>query len=376
MRELLGNSMYKLLGNTTDVSSWLCSNGGVPNKVTESTDDDDEQCKQQEKEEKARWRQKTRQSAALSKTGLWGPTHSFSSDDDSGFQEEKKFEIDVIETPRIKTSSVNAGSTGQPGTASTKSSHDSSPGNHQIKTDNNVNVKGPAPNSTKDAPVEAAAAAEPVSTTLGRVWNNLQCLEDRTLNNNPSPEDKAAIEMNNKSVEKKADNNNNFLDAIDEMCSPCRPKNLEDDFSEDDDDAPLGIARLAPPSNPCIQPFGSARRVSQSSLSKQHSTSSRQDAKSTTTVETAADRRRQRHERRQMDAAMMKNGIVVVGESSTAQEADQTEAYEVTQEDQIVAVAGKDSPVMTNRLIPLESLELNKQSAVELERSISGRFRL
>ena len=227
--------------------------------------------------------------------------------------------------------------------------------------------------------MEAAAAAGTGIYYFGRVWNNLQCLEDRTLNNNPSPEDKAAVDesMNNKSVEKKADNNNHFLDVIDEMCSPCRPKNLEDDFSEDDDDAPLGIARLAPPSNPCIQPFGSARRVSQSSLSKQHSTSSRQDAKSTTTVETAADRRRQRHERRQMDAAMMKNGIVVVGESSTAQEADQTEeAYEVTQEDQIVAVAGKDSPVLTNRLIPLESLELNKQSAVELERSISGKFRL
>jgi hypothetical protein len=84
-------------------------------------------------------------------------------------------------------------------------------------------------------------------------------------------------------------------------------------------------------------------------------------------VETAADRRRQRHERRQKDA--MKNGVVV-GESSTAQEADQ-EAYEVTQ-DQIV-VPQKESPVLTNRPIPVESLMLNKQTAVELERSISGK---
>jgi hypothetical protein len=340
MRELLGNSMYKLLGSTPEVS-WLCSNGVAT--VTESTEDDEG------KQEKARWRQKTRESAALSKSGLWGPTHSFSSEEcnDSGFQEEKKFEIDVIETPQIKPSVTQNGSL--QGTASTRSSNDSSPGS-QRKTGSNMKA-------AIDGPIE------PVPCTLGRVWNNLQCLEDRTLNSVTIPEEQAQDDIE-RGVEKQQANN--FLDIIDEMCSPCRPKNLEEEFLEDD--APLGIARLAPPGS-CTRPFGNTnnRTVIRSSVSRQ-STSSIQDAKSTMTVETAADRRRQRHLRRQKDAARSNR---ITGESSTAQEADLEEAYEVTQ-DQVVLTQNESSGLL-NRLIPVESLELNKQTAVELERSISGK---
>eukprot|EP00539_Tryblionella_compressa_P000940 CAMPEP_0178738578 /NCGR_PEP_ID=MMETSP0744-20121128/3591_1 /TAXON_ID=913974 /ORGANISM="Nitzschia punctata, Strain CCMP561" /LENGTH=628 /DNA_ID=CAMNT_0020391213 /DNA_START=40 /DNA_END=1926 /DNA_ORIENTATION=- len=336
MRDFLGNSMYRLLGSTADVS-WLCSNG-VPevSELAEDEIDDDNNM-----EEKAQWRRKTRESAARSKTGLWGPTHSFSSDECDGFsfQEEKKFEIDVLVTPVAKTCSA---SNSHPGTNSTKSTHGSSPAKEEQKSSSSSDNDG---------------LVEPIPCTLGKVWSNLQCLEGGTSKG-------IVPEKNSTKGSGQMQENNRIMDMIDEVCTPCRPRNLEASLSSyDHDEASLGISRLAPP-NACLHPFSTRQRssrVNKTAIEQSPST----DAKSTTTTETPADRRRERHKRRQR--ASVKHGNDG-SDSCTGQE-----AYEVTP-DQVVLVQKEQtlsSVQLRNRPLPVESLELNKQTAVELERCIS-----
>lgn len=347
MRELFGGSMSKLWGSTADVS-WLCLN---------TTPEDGESTKngvgdESTTRDKAQWRRKTRESAAKSKTGLWGPTHSFSSEEDSGFAEEKKLEIDLVRTPLSKATTNHS----QEGTASTaKSTPELSP-----------------PEEKKDDDPILESDDEPIETipcTLGRVWNNLQCLEDRTL---------SEAVVKDKTLEKDAQESghghetmaaqqNRIFDLFDEMCSPCKPKCLDEEFSHQyDDEAPLGISRLAPP-NTCIPSMRSVQSSRRSFGGR-----SQRDDRSMTTMETPADRRRNRHRKRQIEGSTSVNvadgGASPPGDSSTTQE-----AYEVTPE-QVVLVrkdpnGGTAEP--KNRPLPVESLELNKQTAVELERCIS-----
>jgi len=306
--------MYqRLIGSTTNRDmdmSWLCSQG-IPEEEDNSGG----------KGGKGQWLRKTRQKGSQTKTATWGPTHSVSSDevDDSPAKsgtvaEEKKSETDVdakFSTPSKPIIGNNSNNNSQD-TASTKSSHESTPPTFEGRV----------------APVVT------MQSTLGRVWDNLQCFEDTTT--------------------KDDGNDNKVMDLIESVCSPCRPKNLGDTFSVNCEDTPLGIARLAPPNN-CIEP--STNRNSQV-VDRDQS-----DENSTNTVETAADRRRQRHKRRQLGNPF---------KSRKGEDASPKEAHEVAP-DQVAAggKGNKKSSQLKQRSCPVKSLELNCEQAVELERCIS-----
>jgi len=339
MRDLFGGkSMYKrLVGSTSTDMSWLCSHG-ISEENTSSNSSN---------QGKVQWLRKTRESAAQSKTAIWGPTHSLSSDegDDTPINiliEEENPENDIgFNTPPTKPSIGNNSNNNSQGTESTKSSQESSP---PMGEENNVR--------------HDYSSSEPIGgiqVTLGRVWNNLQCLEDTTINESPfSTADKTG-EVNEQNV----------MDLIESVCSPCKPKNLGETFTENCEDTPLGIARLAPP-NVCIQSIReeqSNHNASGPTLVDKESS----DEKSTTTVETAADRRRQRHKRRQLGSPKANGKNDAAEESFSAQE-----AYEVTPTQvMLVQKEHKNSSIITQRPLPLKSLELNSEKAVELERCIS-----
>lgn len=305
---LSGKSMYeRLLGSTkSDIDmSWLCLQG-IPEDEDEVKNDGGSN------RGKGQWLRKTRQKPGRSKTATWGPTHSLSSDEG----EEKKNEIEVnvnFNTPPSKPATGNNLNNNSQDTASTKSSHESTP-------------------PTSDGQVEHTATKQ---STFSRVWDNLHCLEDTTTNS------------------KEHEKESRVMDLFESVCSPCKPKNLGDTFSVNCEDTPLGIARLAPPNN-CIEP----------STTHDSHDEDQCDEKSTNTVETAADRRRQRHRRRQLG----KNTKSRAG----GEDASPQEAYEVTP-DQVMVVKKehKNSPQLIQRSLPVKSLELNCHQAVELERCIS-----
>mmetsp|Transcript_34567 Transcript_34567/g.81494 ORF Transcript_34567/g.81494 Transcript_34567/m.81494 type:complete len:629 (+) Transcript_34567:74-1960(+) len=324
---LNGKSMYqRLLGSSkTEMDmSWLCSHAVADENDTDKNDNGNIRGK-------AQWLRKTRESAARSKTAVWGPSHSLSSDegDDKSskpkvvFADETKNDSDIearFRTPPSKLLAANNSNNNSQGTASTKSSHESTP-----------------PTTEGEDRAESMGRMQ---STLGRVWNNLQCLEDTTTSHPTKPAEESE---------------NNVMDLLESVCSPCKPKNLGDTFSVNcEDDTPLGITRLAPP-NACLEP--SINRASNGSKLVNKETF---DEKSTNTVETAADRRRQRHKRRQLKSC-------TGGEDSSPQE-----AYEVTPDQVMIMQKEQKNPSMVvPRPLPLKSLELNSQQAVELERCIS-----
>ncbi|KAG7341514.1 hypothetical protein IV203_023466 [Nitzschia inconspicua] len=342
MRDLFGTSITKLWGSTADVS-WLCLNTIPEDGESTKNEAGDDGTTQ----DRGQRRRKARESAKPN-SRPWGPTHSFSSEEDSGYAEEKKVEIDLVMTPISKFSANRS----HQGTASTdKLSPDLSP--DEEKHDFN-------PILDSDEPVET------IPCTLGKVWNNLQCLEDRTWKEVASEDKKEQNEAEVKEVQTATSQRNNIFDMFDEMCSPCKPKTLDDDFSHQyDDEAPLGISRLAPP-NSCFPSVRSLHSTRRSFLRTQS------DDPSMATGETPADRRRSRHRKRQEEAINSVNadedGARAAGDSSTTQE-----AYEVTPE-QVVLVQkdlSSKSIEVNHRSLPVESLELNNETAVELERCIS-----
>lgn len=326
-----GKSMYqRLLGSASGEvdMSWLCSHGTSDEKLDSKNDSN---------RGKTQWLRKTRERAARSKTALWGPTHSLSSDDSDQkppkpsilTEEGEKIEVDIdprFKTPTSKpvTGNKSNNNNNSQDTASTKSSHEST-----------------TPAGEENGRFESKGTMQ---STLGRVWNNLQCLEDTTTKSSQAD-----------------DNENDVMNLMESVCSPCRPKNLGDTFSVDCEDTPLGIARLAPPKTFTDLPTSTDLHDLKVPDNEEF------DEKSTNTVETAADRRRQRHKRRQQG-----NPRFTSGSPSGGDDGSPHEAYEVTP-DQVLLVRKdkKKTSHVTQRPIPLKSLELNCQKAVELERCIS-----
>jgi hypothetical protein len=284
--------MYqKLLGSATV----MCTGGAPLNSPARTKMDS---------KERARRQRKVKEQAARSKSGMWGPTHSFDSDEVSSKSKQRQQPSSVAgmsgwfskTAPKASSSSTTPPKppsqlNRSQGTDSTKSSHSFS----------------------GDASPALSPDAPPQASYMGRVWKDLQCQHDTTTAT--TPKDKQ------------------FLDYVEDVCSPCQPKNLDASFTNDIVDPPLGICRMEPP----MICSGSSNA---SQLSKQAST------------ETPADRRRQRHERRQQ-------------QRSTAPSPQENEAYEVT-ESKIL-----EPHAHTVEKVPLESLTLDKETAVELERSIS-----
>ena len=322
--------MYqRLLGSSNEDMdmSWLCSHGTTEEKL---------KTKHGSNRGKNQWLQKTRESAARSKKALWGPSHSLSSDDsdetsrkpNTHFEEKKNEENGMdprFNTPPTKPVMGNvSNNNNSQDTASTKSSHESTP-----------------PTNEEERRIESMGTMQ---STLGRVWNNLQCFEDTTANSSEA-----------------GGKENDVMNLLQSVCSPCKPKNLGDAFSVNCEDTPLGIARLAAPNN-CIEPSDNPKVNDLNGADKEQF-----DEKSTNTVETAADRRRQRHKLRQIGTPRLTGKSRSCGEDASPQE-----AYEVTP-DQVLLVQKdpKNSSIVTQRPLPLKSLELNCQQAVELERCIS-----
>lgn len=440
--------MYQLLGSGAGNMSWLCSNGwsgaassGADRQPSANNNKNDGGDSGNgnvvNRSRTSRWRRKTRESAARSKTGLWGPTHSFSSneegeadggdgdDDDS----EEPLRKNDLATPPLRKVAVGNNSQGTDSTKS--SSQDSSPENKLLNSSNdNKNNIG----NGKGTCLGGFNTHEPVETmqhALGRVWNNLQCLEDttlretlakrRTIQRTGGEEKKEELNLSGRGEQQHdADqeqppavtlNESTIMDFLDEVCSPCRPKNLNHSHCYgSSDETPLGIQRLAPP-NLCAGPVncngkkqtsdfaisgrdimagaasnsraasGATATGNGSSRHQRNGSKTNEDATSVSTTGTAADRRRQRHASRQQTTPS--------GPAAAADDSSSTlEAYEVTNGKKVLLVrkepkvnididTNRNQAVSTvpmelpPRPLPMDRLELNKQKAVELERSIS-----
>jgi hypothetical protein len=259
------SSMYSIMTSTmsSTADGWLCSARASQTTNAPSP------------AEISRRRKKTREQAAKSKTGVWGPTHSFDSGD-----EEKKTDLGIIK-PRSD------------GTGSTKSS------------------------------------ISPSSMAFARAWNSahsvLKCGENDTLSEVQPPPRRS------------------LMDYVDDVCSPCHPRNLaksmDSDIAEQGQEPQLGIGRLEPPTS---------NTSSGSPPKRSSSNNNNGDQLSTTTEQTPADRRRERHKIRQ--------------QRSTPPSLIEETGVEVTPEE----------PVEEQKAsVPVETLELKKEDAMELERSIS-----
>jgi hypothetical protein len=395
--------MHHLFGDGSGNSSWLCTSGsngvsGNSDKQAPST------AVNRSRTSQSRWRRKTRESAAKSKKGLWGPTHSFSSNEDD--KEDEDDSDEPLRKDALPREKIPIGNDSE-ATNSTKSSTDSSPENNPNSSNNKT--------TDFDGGFNRHEPMETMQHTLGRVWNNLQCMEDTTLgevfntrwNGSKVPregeEDETQLDKQPATIEQAPPvvtlNESGVMDYLDEFCSPCRPKNLTESATFQQDST-LGIQRLEPP-NVCFPSFGMNKvyptntaplETRASALAAPNSRtasgagngSSRKDASSVVSTETAADRRRQRHARRQLNAQC---GAATADDSSSAQE-----AYEITNGKKVMAVWNEPKvnhdalnnankvtvPVAWTNLLessalrlPMDQLELNKQKAVELERSIS-----
>lgn len=407
MKDLLGNSVNQLLGSGAVNSLRLCTSG------TSGVSGDDKASAtgvSRSRTSQSRWRRKTRERTVKSKKGLWGPTHCFGSTEDDEVGQDNDSE-EPLRNNALTREKIPIGNDSET-TNSTKSSNDSSPENNLNSSNNNCsNYSSDYSGFNRHEPVEA------MQYTLGRVWNNLQCLEDTTLQEvvttrwNGGKGTKGEGETTGKDEQQPQQqplakqeapavtlNESGIMDYLDEICSPCRPNSLNES-SSCQEESTLGIQRLEPP-NVCFPTFGTnkghrSNTVSQAqrdgaldaSNSKAASggsaTGNDSSGKDAASTETAADRRRQRHARRQQNA---QSGAAAAEESSSGQE-----AYEVTNGKNVLAVVRTESKVnqdalkntsnvtveLTNPLeispprLPMDQLELNKQKAVELERSIS-----
>lgn len=260
---------------------------------------------------------KARKQAATSKSGpAWGPSHSFDTEDVTTDQQKNSWWTSPGAPTDLKRS---------PGTNSTKSS-DSSP-------------KG-SPPPTDSVPPKISPWTSPFS----------YCHHDTTL--------EGQIEMKR--------GKKSLMEYVEDVCSPFHPRNLaQTDFIKNVGEPALGISRMEPPTNSCN--IDTNASINASSKAQEGNGSSVGHGTSVTS-ETPADRRRQRHIKRQQRG-------VAASVSDTAPHED----FEVTTS-QIMAVPPKiDDPSLNHSLdesnqgkvAPLDSFTLDRQTAVELERSIS-----
>lgn len=255
----------------TSVYQWMGSKGILCGHSTSATEDEPT---------KAKRFQQVKEKAAKSKSGLWGPTHSMDSETD----------------PK------GGHSPNSQGTDSTKSSSSNE-----------------APN-----PVEGES-----SNFVGRVWNNLQCLEDTTY---------AATTPTNPAAPPTTKSSKWFMDYMDDMCTPCKPRNLDGSFHDLSAEPALGICRMQPPGCGGQPSSTSSRSTPQNNLIGGSNATLEDNA----SRETPADRRRQRHKQRLLRSPP----------------SPPTEEYEVTTE-----------KVLEQAKLPLQTLTLVKDG--DIERSIS-----
>ena len=266
---------------------------------------------------------KARERAARSKTHSWGPTHSYDSEDN--VPEGKNSASGWWPSPGQKAASETFATPGEPsdlkrstGTNSTKSS-DSSPKESPPPTDS------------------------PLKSKKWTAWPH--CHQDTTVESDTDAPKKS------------------LMDYVDEVCTPFHPKNLARSTLDRLEREPaLGICRMEPPVSPV--PNGSGSFQTASNVPGSSSTG----PLTSVSTETAADRRRQRYLERQQRSG-----------ASITRTLSPHEDFEVTST-QVIAVPPKQEEHTSNngedcnapkKAAPLDNLTLDKQTAVELERSIS-----
>ena len=186
-------------------------------------------------------------------------------------------------------------------TDSTKSSHSS---------------QGNSPAATPEANIS-------IINKVDQVWNKLQSQVDSAVKNHTK---------NGTTVSKRLQ----FLDFVEEVCSPCKPEHIQQMLVDEKDEPNVGICRLEEPSW-----FKSLTNISLEQQGKHSDDAS---------TETPVDRRLQRYKERQRKHQQRLE--------SSQLPWDCCEGTSKLLEQKISAM-------------PLESLILDTQNAVELERSIS-----
>jgi hypothetical protein len=338
------------------------------------------------RQDPARRRRQTREQAGVSKTGLWGPTHSLSSGEDDDDDESSRHKPKPSPAPVMTATGWMASFTTSSSPFFKTPTKTNPPLNHSQQTDSTKStsassrqspvVKEITPSPTTKPPTGATPIAIP--TSLERMWYTAQtafsCKEDTTITDRP----------------------NNVFQYVEEVCSPCEPRNLYSSGHEEDgnrsislpDDRgvvptggrtwpnPLGIMRLEAPGEEkkeerSVQHAHSTPRQAYTTTptSKKVKPIQSSDRSTTSSQQTPAERRRQRHYQRQ--------------QRSSASLMELTEEVEVTPDTVVVNVKQRQrsSPSKQPRVItpqplplanaPVESFTLVREDAQALERSIS-----
>lgn len=277
---------------------------------------------------------KAREQAAKSKSGTWGPTHSFDTEEEN--REGKKSE------PKEESKTDSSWWTSiVPGKAASEAV--CTPGEPSFLN------RSAGTNSTKSSESSPKASEPPASPdesaqpTSWAAW--------------PSCEKDTTLECTGDTPKK------GLMDYVDAVCSPLYPRNLARtslDVGNSIREPSLGIIRMeAPDSN--------ASDVAHSSSSKQASGVTEQGSMATS--ETPADRRRQRHAKRQQRG----NSASVTPSPHEDFEVTPTQVISIppkqNQEQHTVGNSTIDST--KTKVAPVDALTVDRSAAVELERSIS-----
>lgn len=291
---------------------------------------------------------KAREQAAKSKNGiLWGPTHSFDSDE---LREQQQMKSEASNSswwasivPIKVDHGVLSGSPGAPselnrsaGTNSTKSS-DSSP-------------KALAPLATTSTRKAPPGTLQPTSWAI---WPS--CERDTTLESTDDTRKKKGV-----------------MEYVDEVCSPCHPCNLSQTGLNEPNsirEPSLGIGRMEAPDNSVSHAAASQAAQSSSSHAPEESAGNTEQ-ESSVTSESPVERRRRRHAKRLLRSSNASQHSSLLHDDF---EVTPTQVLSVPpkpmEEQQTVGNCTTGSS--QQKAAPLDTFTVDNSEALELQRSIS-----
>lgn len=306
--------------------------------------------------------QQAREEAARSKSGVWGPSHSFDSDDEPQASKAKQTIHDGgwLASFGSTRSPFSASSQQQPlnqsqQTDSTKSMSDSEE-NQQAGSPGRNTAISASPKATKRTVTPSPSGAQATSRsspqkstprgsplTLANMWttaqNAINCNEDTTLKEAPNSSSSPSTSGRKTPAI--------FEYMEDTICTPCAPRNLEEFFTKD-------------------SPLESTNKKSATVGSKQSPNNQQQhnpeSGSIASSVETPADRRRQRHRKRQLRVPQTP--------SIHEEEASNFVPEEVEIVGDKVMYQGPSLDVPPPN-VPFAHLTVKQEEAEELQRSIS-----
>jgi hypothetical protein len=334
----------------------------------------------------ARQRRQTREQAARSKTGLWGPTHSLSSgeDDEASSRRQHKLPQPAV-MPAMKTTTGWMASFTNTPFFKTPTKKTDPPLNYSQGTDSTKSTTGSG--STRQSPVgvkevtpspttKTKPTVSPIiPTSLERMWTTAQtafsCKEDTTQTNN-------------------------VLEYVEQVCSPCEPRNLYGNHQEDGSHSislpehrnhhgamptgtgtgtavgrsPLGIMRMEAPGERKEEERSGQPQQGETTSNTKAKTIQSSDRSTTSSQQTPAERRRQRHYQRQQRPSAILMELTEEVEV-TPEQVLVVSRQNITPSKQQPSVVTPTQPVYPLVNAPMESFTLVREDAQALERSIS-----